>query len=61
MDRLVFTIDEAARLLGVSRSLAYEAAREGKLPTVRISRRILVPKEALFKLLASVGDASERL
>lgn len=51
MERLCLTIDETAKLLGVSRNVAYEAARQGKIPTIRLSRRILVPKDALLKLL----------
>ncbi|MGP6192347.1 MAG: helix-turn-helix domain-containing protein [Vulcanimicrobiaceae bacterium] len=40
---LTVTTAEAARLLGISRNLAYEAARRGEIPTIRIGRRILVP------------------
>ena len=45
------TIEEAAELLGISRSLAYEAARSGELPTLKLGRRILVPREQLYALL----------
>lgn len=45
------TIEEAARVLGVSRGLAYAAARDGTLPTIRIGRRLLVPTERLTALL----------
>jgi excisionase family DNA binding protein len=41
-ERLTLTIPEAARALGIGRSLAYEAARTGELPTIRIGRRLLV-------------------
>ncbi|MBN2462363.1 MAG: helix-turn-helix domain-containing protein [Dehalococcoidia bacterium] len=50
-ERLTVTVCEAARLLGISRGLAYELARCGKLPVVRFGRRILVPKRALEKML----------
>ena len=50
-DRLVFTVEEAAQLLGISRSFAYEAVRRGDIPSIRIGRRILVPKAALHRLL----------
>ncbi len=52
-DRLVYTVGEAAALLGISRSFAYEAAAKGDIPTIHIGRRILVPKAALEKLLTS--------
>jgi excisionase family DNA binding protein len=49
---LTVTTAEAARLLGISRNLAYEAARRGEIPTIRIGRRILVPIAALERLLS---------
>ena len=50
-DRLVFTVEEAAQLLGISRSFAYEAVQRGEIPSMRIGRRILVPKAALQRFL----------
>jgi excisionase family DNA binding protein len=47
----VFTVEEAGRLLRVSRGAAYEAVRRGEIPSVRIGRRILVPAAALRALL----------
>jgi excisionase family DNA binding protein len=49
--RAVLTVEEAGRLLGVSRGLAYEAVQRGEIPSVRIGRRILVPAAALRTLL----------
>lgn len=54
-ERLTLTVEEAAELLGVSRGTAYEAARRGELPVVRIGRRLLVPRARLAELLG--GDA----
>ena len=48
-----FTIKEAAKLLGISRSACYEAAKNGQLPILKIGSRFLVPKLALEKLLTS--------
>jgi len=51
-DKAVFTVVEAGcKILGLSRSLAYAAAKDGSLPTVRIRDRILVPRAALERLL----------
>jgi excisionase family DNA binding protein len=60
--RLTFTVEEAAELLGVGRGTAYEAARRGELPTVRLGRRLLVPRHALEQLLdvpTKNGDGRE--
>jgi len=54
--RLVFTVEEAAQLLGISRSFAYEAVQRGDIPSMRIGRRILVPKAALQRLLEQAKD-----
>ena len=46
------SIEEAGAQLGLSRNSAYEAARRGDIPTLRMGRRLLVPKvafEALFE------------
>ena len=51
-DRLVVSVAEAGQLLGVSRAFAYELAARGELPTIRLGRRVVVPKVAL---LAMVG------
>ena len=54
---LTCTVPEAAQMLGVSRGSAYEAARTGQLPTVRIGRRLLVSLVALNRLLQGTDVA----
>jgi excisionase family DNA binding protein len=46
------SIAEAADRLGVSKSYLYQLAKEGRLPVVRLGRRVLVPVESLQGLLA---------
>ena len=55
-DRFVITVEEAAQLLGISRSFAYEAVQRGEIPLMRIGRRILVPKAALERFLSELGS-----
>jgi excisionase family DNA binding protein len=38
-------------MLGISRQSAYNAARRGEIPTVRVGRRVLVPLARLNELL----------
>lgn len=52
MDKRTLTVPEAATALGIGRSAAYEAARTGQLPVIRIGKRILVPAVALERMLA---------
>jgi excisionase family DNA binding protein len=55
-DRLTMSVTEAAVLLGVSRNSAFEAARRGELPVIRIGRRLLVPRAALERLLQQASS-----
>jgi excisionase family DNA binding protein len=57
-ERLTYTLAEAARQLGISRALAYEAANRGELPVFRIGRRLLVPRAALLHLLEGTPPGS---
>jgi excisionase family DNA binding protein len=53
MVRRTYTVDEAAGVLGISRSTAYECVRTGELPSLRFRRRIVIPAHALEQLIAS--------
>jgi len=50
-DRLVYSVPEAGRLLGLSRNAAYEAAKRGEIPTLRIGRLLLVPKIPFHRMV----------
>jgi excisionase family DNA binding protein len=50
-EKLTCTIDEVTRMLGISRPLAYQMARTGKLPVIRLGRRILVSKKGIDRML----------
>jgi len=48
----VLSVEEAAEILGLGRSAAYEAARRGDLPTIALgARRRIVPTAKLLELL----------
>jgi len=49
--RLTVSVEEAGRILGISRGSAYARAEDGSLPTLRLGKRLLVPKSALDKML----------
>jgi excisionase family DNA binding protein len=50
-ERLVLSIDEAARKLGISRESAYRAAKNGELPTIKIGSLLRVPKIKLDRFV----------
>ena len=49
--RLCVTVPEAAEMLVISRNFAYQLVREGKLPSIRFGKRILIPRAALDKMM----------
>ena len=55
---LTYLIEEAAQLLGIGRNHCYEAAKRGDIPSVRIGKRLLVPKAALDRLLRASESAA---
>jgi excisionase family DNA binding protein len=44
---MLLRIPEVARTLGIARSLAYEMARDGRLPTIHIGKAVRVPRRKL--------------
>lgn len=58
-DKIVLTVDECADALRISRNLAYQLVREGALPHLRLGKRIIVPRQALERMLAKAGEPSE--
>lgn len=57
-ERLTLTVDEAGRLLGISRPTAFKLCHEGSIPTIRLGRRLVVPKVQFEKLLAGGNDGT---
>ena len=53
-------VEEAARVLGISRQTAYDLAAQGKLPgALRLGRRIVVSKRALDRFLESSDGSND--
>lgn len=48
---LLLTVEEAARLLRISRGKAYALAASGELPTVRMGRSVRVRRDRLEAFL----------
>jgi len=59
-ERLVYTPEEARMRLNLGKAAMYEALRRNDIPSIRIGRRILVPRSALEKLLGASGTADGR-
>ena len=55
--RATLTVEEAARVLGIGRSTAYEAVRCGQIPAMRLGRRAIVPAAWLAQQLGVTVEA----
>lgn len=55
-EKIVLTVDEVANILGISRPTAYQGIQRGEIPSIKVGKRILVPRMALEKLLAEAGS-----
>jgi excisionase family DNA binding protein len=54
-EKLVLTVKEVQELTGFSRTLIYEQIRAGAIPSVRVGRRVVVPRKALDAMLETGG------
>lgn len=45
MKKMVYSMQEAADALGISKSYMYELVRKGEVPVLAIGKRRVIPKE----------------
>ncbi len=50
-ERRTLTVEEAAAVLGISRTSAYEAIHRGDIPFIRIGRRVVISCVAIDAML----------
>lgn len=55
---VLYSVDEAADALRLSRSALYELIRSGRLRSVKSGRRRLVPVSALTEYVDALGSAA---
>ena len=56
MEKLTYSVQETARVLGVSKNSAYSYCAQGLIPTIRFGKRLVVPVKALNDLLDSASN-----
>jgi excisionase family DNA binding protein len=56
MESATLSVEETAKVLGIGRNSAYEGVRTGEIPSIRIGKRILVPRLALEQILKDAGS-----
>ena len=50
-DQATVTVDDAARIIGISRGSMYRAIDRGEIPIVRVGKRVLIPTATLRRML----------
>jgi len=58
--RRTYTMREAQRVIGVGESTLRALVRTGALPSIRIGRRVLLPRRAVDDFTASGGTVPTR-
>lgn len=53
---MTVSVEEAAALLGIGRTLAYELVRQGKIPSIQLGRRVVIPLAGLDALIGRAID-----
>ena len=60
-DKIAYSVEELAEILGISRPTAYELVKREDFPAVRISeRRIIIPRDALNEYLNRAANGSNK-
>jgi len=57
--RATLTRNEVAELFGVNPRSVTRAIEHGEIPAVRFGTRIIIPREAILKLLLATADQSQ--
>jgi excisionase family DNA binding protein len=51
MEKLTYTVDQVAEMLGIGRVKAYAGIKDGEIPHLKIGHRIVVPIAAFNEYL----------
>lgn len=57
-ERQTYSVPEVGKILGIGRSCAYEGVRTGRIPSIKIGRRVVVPRAVIRRMM---GEANERI
>ena len=53
---LALRVEDLMPILGIGRNTAYELVRSGKIRSIRVGRKIRVPKDAVAAFLGETKD-----
>ena len=55
---LALRVEDLMPILGIGRNTAYELVRSGKIRSIRVGRKIRIPKDAVAAFLSKSNDAT---
>ena len=50
-DRVAYSVEEAAAIIGIGRTLAWTLVRSGELPSIKVAGRVLIRRRQLVEWL----------
>jgi excisionase family DNA binding protein len=53
------SVEELAKELNISRATAYSGLRDGSIPSIRLKKRFIIPREAINQWLRGAGQRIE--
>ena len=60
MEKIALTVPDVQRALGIGKNTAYELANREDFPSIRVGKRILIPRDAFLRWLdKQTGQAEE--
>jgi excisionase family DNA binding protein len=60
IEPLTYSVGEAAKAIGMSRTSTYELIRRDELPTIRIGKRVLVSKASVREFVGLPPEENAR-
>ena len=59
-DKLAYNVDEAAELLSIGRTMVFQLIAEGRLGSLKIGNRRLIPRQDLEAFIAELRTPAVR-
>ncbi|MGB7726316.1 MAG: helix-turn-helix domain-containing protein [Dehalococcoidales bacterium] len=59
VEKMAYSIRETAEAIGLHPNTVYELVQEGKIPSIKLGRKILVSKIELAKFLAGQSNQQQ--
>lgn len=51
MEQMTYSIEEAAKLIGVSKSFMYKLARNREVPVLKLGKRLVIPRHKFHEFI----------